>query len=117
MVTPTKQAETRDYWSEPDGQIFFTGGKGYGLTPELQTICLGDEKDILKYLETGEMNPDWTPTQRQVLIKVRELRGELSHGAGQPGTGSVERAKPVRFTWHRKKHSRHASSRKRFSFR
>ena len=60
-------SETRDHWSEC-GQIFFHYGKGYGLTNNLHSICLGGEEDIMKVLETGTIldNP-FTQKQRQVL--------------------------------------------------
>lgn len=35
----------RDYWF-PNKGIFLTGGKGYGITPTLKTVCLGKEPDI-----------------------------------------------------------------------
>ena len=38
--------EYRDYWS-PDGFIFFTGGYGYKVTLEGQTICAGKEEEII----------------------------------------------------------------------
>ena len=37
--------EIKDYWGDC-GQVFFCGGKGFGLTDTLQTICLGNEDDI-----------------------------------------------------------------------
>ncbi|MFC1943751.1 hypothetical protein ACFLWO_04170 [Chloroflexota bacterium] len=40
---------SKHYWSD-DEQICFVDGKGYGLTPELRPICLGDEQDILNAL-------------------------------------------------------------------
>ena len=52
---PTIQAkDCRDYRSE-GGQIFFCGGKAYGLTPRLQTLCLGSEAEILQALSENKL--------------------------------------------------------------
>jgi len=64
------QDKETGYFSE-DGQIFYRDGKGYALTPTGKTICLGDEADIKKFLETGELSPDLDSTQRFVLKGIR----------------------------------------------
>ena len=40
----------RDYWDE-SGTIYFTGGKAYGLSRSLRTICLGKEGKVLERLK------------------------------------------------------------------
>ncbi len=71
--------ETRDYWSECV-QIFFHYGKGYGLTDNLQNICLGNEDDIRRFLETGKLNNELNPIQRQVLSEILDYRKEQGIG-------------------------------------
>lgn len=71
--------EPKDYWSECN-QIFFHYGKGYGLTDTLQTICLGNEDDIRKFLDTGELSNELNPTQRQVLSGILDYRKEQGIG-------------------------------------
>ena len=66
------QKEHRDYW-DSTGQVFFTGNHGYGLTPELATICLGTENDILAYLAGGPL-PDCSPVIREELLRIKELK-------------------------------------------
>ena len=74
------EKEYRDYWSE-DGQILFYSGKGYGLTDGLQTVCLGNEDDIKKFLRTGELSNELKPIQREVLNAILDYRKEQGIGA------------------------------------
>ncbi len=46
----TKVEKSRDYWNE-DGQVFFTGGRGFALTKALQTVDIGKEEDVLKKIK------------------------------------------------------------------
>ena len=39
--------EHKDSWSE-GGQVFFTGGHGWGCAPDGRTICMGTEEEINK---------------------------------------------------------------------
>ena len=87
-------------WSDC-GQVYFTGGKGFGLTDELQTIDLGSEESIKKFLQAGEMPEDATPLQRIVLRQIAEYRRELYGigeddlvGAGVNGTSGGGNQKP-----------------------
>jgi len=68
-------------WSDC-GQVYFTGGKGFGLSDELQTIDLGAEESIKKFLQVGEMPEDTSPLQRIVLRQIAEYRREL-YGIGE----------------------------------
>ena len=78
-----------DYWSEC-GQVYFLDGWGWGLTDEYQRICLGKEGDILKLFETGQLDGDLHPRQKEALNWILEYRKE--EGFGEPTSGaSVER--------------------------
>jgi len=83
--------EPKDYRSEC-GQIFFHYGKGYGLTDTLQTICLGNEDDIKKFFQTGELNKELNPAQRQVLIGILDYRREQGIGTTDTRAADMERA-------------------------
>ena len=83
--------EPKDYWSEC-GQIFFHYGKGYGLTDSLQTICLGNEDDIKKFLETGELNNELNQTQRRVLSGILDSRKEQGIGTTDTRAADMVRA-------------------------
>ena len=84
------EKEPKTAWTDCE-QVFFTGGKGWGLTDRLQTICLGKEEDIRKFLATGELNPDLRPMQRQVLLEIQNYRKEEGFGTSGLGKGSMER--------------------------
>jgi hypothetical protein len=86
----SKQSETRDYWSEC-GQVFFLDGWGWGLTEKLQRICLGREEDILKFFQTGELNGNLHPQQKEALSWILEYRKEQGYGGSSTGTAGVER--------------------------
>lgn len=42
-TTNSKQLPT--YWTK-ENQIFICDGKGYALTPELETICIGNQQEL-----------------------------------------------------------------------
>ena len=44
-----------DHWIAGD-QCFVTGGKGYGVNALGDTVCIGDEADILSRLATGALS-------------------------------------------------------------
>ena len=76
-MKPNKdEGKTRDYWSEC-GLIACVDGKGWGLDEEGKTWCLGNESDVIKAIETGELPEYLTPMERQVLTHVLELRKEV----------------------------------------
>lgn len=95
-----------DKWSE-DGQIQFIDGIAYGITPELQTIPLGNEEDVLHFLKTGELKDDLHPKQYQVLTEIREEREK--NGIKE---SSIIRSRPVRTFKRRKANTRQAKKRK-----
>ena len=104
------------YWSEC-GQICFVDGKGYGLTPELRSICLGEEEDIKKFFDTSELNGKLNPTQRQVLTGILEYRQEEGIGQSTTGTTGMERAGNNGATRRKPKATRLLASRKRLPLR
>ncbi|MCL0065770.1 hypothetical protein M1N79_02655 [Dehalococcoidia bacterium] len=86
--------ESKDSWSDC-GQLFFTGGKGYGLTPDGRTICLGNRDNILTAFNTGEPGPGFMPLQRQVLMSIIEYRKEVIQN-GRTSEVQVKRSSHVR---------------------
>ena len=115
MVTDAKE-KTKAIWSE-DGQVFFTDGYGWGLTKELETICLGKEEDIKSYFETGEMAKELNPLQRQVLADIAEYRKELlsgESGADIKRPGAI-RSRPARTVKCRTANLKHSTLRKRIA--
>jgi len=105
----------RDYWSEC-GQVFFCGGKGFGLTDALQSICLGSEDSIKKFFETGELNNELRPSQRQVLNGILDYRKEQGIGTNT-GAANMERAGNNGASRHKPKATRLLASRKRLPMR
>ena len=76
-MKPNKdEGKTRDYWSDC-GLIYFVDGKGWGLDEDGKTWCLGDEPDVLKAIETGELPDYLTPQKRRVLSHILEVRKEI----------------------------------------
>ena len=43
----------KNYWSLGN-QIFLLNGKAWGIAPNLQSICLGNEADILQALKENK---------------------------------------------------------------
>ena len=83
--------DARNYESDC-GQIVLCYGKECGQTGTVQTICLGNEDDIEKFLDTGELNNELNPTQRQVLNGILDYRKEQGIGATDTGATGMERA-------------------------
>lgn len=108
--------EPRDYWSGC-GQIFFHYGKGYGLTDILQIICLGNEDDIRKFLDTSELNNGLNPTQRQVLSGILDCRKEQGFGTTDTRAADMERAGNNGAFRHKPKATRLLTPRKRLPLR
>ena len=110
------EKDHKDYWSD-DGQICFVDGKGYGLTPELKSICLGDEQDILNALNGGKIKEDLTLLQRQVLTGILEYRQEEGIGTTDTRTADMERAGDNGASRRKPKTTRLFTARKRFPLR
>jgi hypothetical protein len=85
------QKDHKDYWSEC-GQAFFHYGKGYGLTETLETICLSNEDDIKKFLETGELSNAFNAKQGLVLEAILDYRKEQGIGTADTRAADMERA-------------------------
>ena len=65
--------EHKDYWSE-GGQIHFSDGLAWGISPDFQTICLGTEADILKALEQNiKISP---PVANGILLAELKCRNK-----------------------------------------
>ena len=108
--------EPKDYWSEC-GQIFFYYEKGYGLTENLQSICLGKEEDILDMLNTGVLKDNLTPAQRQVLASIIKYRTEEGIGKTDARATDMERASNNGASRHKPKATRLLTPRKRLPLR
>ena len=106
----------KDYWSDC-GQILFTGGFGWGLTDKLNNIYLGNEDDIKKFFETGELNNGLSPTQRQVLNGIQEYRKEQGIGTTDTRAAGMERAGNNGASRHKPKAVRLLATRKRLPLR
>jgi len=111
-----RQPKRKDCWLE-DGQVFFCDGKGYGLTDTLQTICLGEEDDIKKFFDTGELSNKLAPIQRQVLARILDYRKEEGYGQSDTGGAGMERAANYGAVRGKQKTIRSLASRKRFPLR
>ena len=74
--------EVKDRWSDCE-QVFFCNGWGWGLTQDLQSVCLGKEEDVQLELDTGELKPDLNTLQRQILSGILEYRKENGIGTGE----------------------------------
>lgn len=112
-----QEKRRRDHWSEDD-QVFYTHGKGYGLTDTLQTICLGSEEDIEECFETGRFAVGLSLVQRQVLEQILDYRREQGIGtATSTGTTDMERAGNHGATRRRPQAARLPQARKRLPLR
>ena len=108
--------KSKDYWSECE-QIFFHYGKSYGLTKVLETICLGDENDIKKFFDTGELSNELNPIQRQVLNAILEYRKGQGIGTADTRVADMERAGDYGTSRRKPKATRSLKIRKRLPLR
>ena len=99
-------------WDE-SSSIFFAGENAFGLTPDLQTICLGREDTIKKALENKVLPGGLNSIQRETLSYVLEYRKEKENGENF-GTGNLERRRTMRIARHRQKTIRLFKARKGF---
>jgi len=113
-MRPNKdEGKTRDYWSDC-GLIAFVDGRGWGLDEEGNTWCLGRECDVLKAIETGELPDYLTPTERQVLSHVLELRKEILENEPKEYTPrSTVGSRPARTFQRRKENTRQTTKRRK----
>lgn len=108
--------EIRNYWSDC-GEVFFCGGKVFGLTDTLQTICIGNEDDIRKFFDTGELNNEPNSTQREVLNKILDYRKEQGIGTTNARAADMVRTVNNGASRHKPKAVRLFTSRKRLPLR
>ena len=108
--------EPKDHWSEC-GQIFFHYGVGYGSTKELRRITLGSEEDIQVYFETGKLNDQLYPVQKEVLQEILYYRKEQGIGQSIIRTTDMERAGNNGASRHKSKAVRPFTARKRLPLR
>ncbi len=123
----TVESTGRDYW-DGTAQVFFTGGRGWGVAPDLSTLCLGAEVEVLAYLDSGTLPKNIDQTVLAVLEKIRELKvkGDLENARARDvevkssrtqraiRTGG-KRARPTAHTEHKPVDTRHLKARKRLS--
>ena len=111
MIRKVISEQTFKDWSK-DGQVFFTGGKGYAISPTGETICVGKEDDINRLFDTGEMNQDLSPIQKKVLSNILDYRKELIDGKFEPKKPSAFRSRLTRIAEHRTANIKHPKARK-----
>ena len=71
-----KQKSIADKWIASD-MIFVTGGNGYGIADNGDTVCIGNEKDIQSYLSGGILPDSIWGHGRHLLVEIKEfLKGE-----------------------------------------
>ena len=96
MRSAKDNRKTRDYWSDC-GLINFVDGIGWGLDETGKTWCLGNESDVLKAIETGELPDYLIPQKRRVLSHILELRKEILKNEPKEYTpGSAVGSRPAR---------------------
>ena len=113
-----KQKPSGDKWIAND-MIFLTGGKGYGIAANGDTVCIGDEKDIQAYLAGGVMADSIQGRGRQVLIEIKEFLKELEDARTNTGESfravkaRHQRSRPARSAERRTASVKRLSARKR----
>ena len=113
-----KQKATNDKWIAGD-MVFVTGGKGYGIAANGDTVCIGDEKDIQAYLAGGVMADSIQGRGRQVLIEIKEFLKELEDARTNTGESfravkaRHQRSRPARSAERRTASVKRLSARKR----
>ena len=77
MTQVEKPAEGtgKDYWNDTS-RVFFTGNRGWGVTPDLSTVCLGAEFEILAYLKGGTLPKRISQVAIEVLEGIREYKAK-----------------------------------------
>jgi hypothetical protein len=106
----------REYWSECN-QVYFLDGYGWGLTDKCQRICLGKEKDVLNFLETGILNGNFHPKQKEILNWILEYRKDAGYGESDTGTANMERGGNNGASRDKSKPTRLSKTRKRLPLR
>ena len=113
MKPAQDKRKTRDYWSDC-GLINFMDGIGWGLDETGKTWCLGNESDVLKAIETGELPDYLIPQKRRVLSHILELRKEiLKNEPKEYKPRSVIGSRPARTFQRRKTNPRQTPQRRK----
>ena len=86
--------QDRAYWDK-GSQIFYCDGKGYGVSPQLNTICLGDEDDIKKALDNN------LSMDNPIINKI--LQQEIGECGKAKSATTTPPKRTVRHFWRRKK--------------
>jgi len=111
----SEQKQHRDHWV---GEIFFTGGYGWGEDNDLRTICLGREEDVLPALKGEKPIPeDYPLKQRRVLAQILEDMEVRYAGATETRRSRTVRSRPIGVIRHRQRHAGRPKARKGFSRR
>jgi hypothetical protein len=118
MIGQEQRKGGKDHRDYRLGEVFFAGGKAWGVDEELRTICLGKEEDILPVLKGEKPIPDSaTPSQRKVLAQILEDM-EFRHAGTTEVRGSRPvRSRPIGVVRHRQTDSGRPKARKRFPIR
>jgi hypothetical protein len=107
--------EHQDYWL---GDIFFTGGYGWGVDSESRTICLGREENILPVLKGENPIPeDYPVKQRRVLAQILEDMEVRYAGTTETRRSHSVRSRPIGVIRHRQRHAGRPKARKGFPIR
>jgi hypothetical protein len=62
-----------DRWSEC-GQIFYTGGKAFGISSNLRSVCIGTPLDVDSFFQRSKVESDLTFLQRDTLKGIKQIR-------------------------------------------
>jgi hypothetical protein len=112
------RGDSRSYWL---GEVFFTGGYGWGIqlvVNEFKNICLGREEDIIPVLKGQKTIPeDYPARQRIVLTHILEDMGGKDAGATETRGSRSIRSRPIGVVRHRQKNAGRPTARKRFPIR
>ena len=77
-----------DSWIAND-MIFVTAGKGYGVHPTGNTICLGTEQSINDILAKGR-TPAGTPSAiKETFEAILKIKREVEHGKQRTVTSNL----------------------------
>lgn len=115
-----RQKLSSDKWIASD-MIFLTGGKGFGIADNGNTVCIGEEKDIQAYLAGGVMAENIRGLGRQLLVEIKEfLKGEEDARANTGESFRAikahnQRSRPTKHSKRRAAGIKSASFRKRLS--
>jgi len=97
VVAGKTGADLWEKYNQPDhwkGGVFFTGGKGYGLTDDLRTIELGPEAEVIKDIPKEDENDG------------KQGSYDAKHTARKPIIGNNKRIRSGRIVGHKQPNNR-----------